>query len=250
MKKIKLSLISGFLAAIVVVGSVFAAQEAPNPAIMGGDQFFMEVSQAGTLNALDAPIAYAKFYFEGADGRVTFPIEVFDGCYNAASGYDGSGMGQNCNLSSTYDTDFRFYATDTNENIKQQSPVNYVKVSGQTLERGAWETVTIDFSSIGITPQKSGNKDMYVIVMQAEFTTSGPSGGRVNAFKLKTSESGSHVGYYGGDDNEPFSIQNRVGSNSVEDTFTFEFATPCEVVGNVEKTMRWNDADYQGSPQD
>jgi len=228
-----------FFALFMVQGIAQASpNELPNNDIMGSSDIFLEVSQVGTLNGLDAPVAYSRFYF---DNNTPFSVGVFDGCYNQDSGLDGSGMNQSCTDSATYRTVFRFCTEDANGN----STGNCTNVNGQQLNRSAWEDFNL---SLGGAQRNAAGK--YTVRMQAYFEVSGPSGGRVNAFKVRANGAGAFASYWA--DNSggslPFAVQRRFGGDpNTEDNYTFEFQMPCELTAPSPERLRWRDADHDGA---
>ncbi|MBI3983860.1 hypothetical protein HY346_01020 [Candidatus Microgenomates bacterium] len=226
------------------------------------EQIYLEHAQQGTgaggvtiISNLQADPSYAKLYFKNLSTLTTpYLVQIYDGVFTSASPRDAQG-----NRSEPGAVEYRFIPTDNSGNPKAESCWRKYRSNISKMKIDDWsDDINLSFGS-ACRPAKDDETGYYIVRFEADFLTTTPASGRVNAFKLKIVSSGAnYVGFWSrtGPGDDPVAIQNKHYDlpDSHNDNYDIQFGTPCTVNdaahdGKGEKTtLRWQDADHAGVP--
>lgn len=247
-----------------------------------GTDVYMEISQTGDGNSLDAPEAWAKIYID-PDRLSEATIGIWRGGYaNTEDGGDSEGekfKGANGAFADNNTTRFEFYLgvdygqAGFSDERPCREPATW-KDSGGMSPTGWYKLDTDRFrgdkcGSIDWEPTIKTGK--YVIFVRAFWKESNPlSSGRLNAFKVsgayerpKSKVDNPITGYWSDytaairstkPTTASYSVQDRRSEDGSRGSYTFNFAPDCRIAPGVEdpqtRYLHWKDVDYPGFYED
>ena len=238
-----------------------------------GSDVYLEISQTGNNNSLDAPEAWAKVYIDA--NRVNdATIGIFRGGY--ANGVDSEGnkfRGAGGSFVDNNTSKFEFYlgVNRDQDGFKDERPCldpTFSKDSGDMSADGWYKIDASRFRGKKCfdTPWEPTDKSgKYVIFVRASWKDPNPlADGRLNAFKVGAAYENSAgvfdnplTGYWsnytaavnpGAPRTAAYSVQDRKSPDGTRGDYTFKFAPDCRIpVGETDPKQRylhWKDVDY------